>query len=166
MRARAPARESAEMSASASHRIDLEPVGRHGLCRADEALVELTRALGVELISVCGGHGHCGRCRVRIVSGAVSEPSQAEREQLTDEELAAGMRLACRTWPRGDCVVYLPADSLGAQLRSQVEGRDAEGVVASLVRSAQLELVAPTLEHAQADADTVLAARGRSGHRG
>ena len=151
------------MSASGSHRVDLEPVGRHGLCRSDEALVELTRALGVDLISVCGGHGHCGRCRVRIVSGAVTEPSQAEREQLTADELTQGLRLACRTWPRGDCVVYLPPDSLGTALRSQVEGREAGAALSPLVRSVGLELAAPSLEHARADADTVLASARAAG---
>jgi uncharacterized 2Fe-2S/4Fe-4S cluster protein (DUF4445 family) len=156
-------REIAAVSSAESYRIDLEPLGRHGACRGDQALVELTRALGVDLISLCGGHGHCGRCRVRIVAGAVSEPTQTEHEQLTSQEIESGLRLACRTWPRGDCVVYVPTESLGSAMRSQVEGREVGAALAPPVRSGVLEVSPPSLEHPLDDASAVLAAAQGAG---
>jgi len=52
----------------------------------------------------CGGHGRCGKCRVKV-SGAVSEPTEGEKSLLSPEELAEGVRLACLTRVIGDCRV-------------------------------------------------------------
>ena len=52
----------------------------------------------------CGGHGKCGKCKV-IARGALSELTDAERQHLSAEELAGGVRLACVTTVLGDCVV-------------------------------------------------------------
>lgn len=52
----------------------------------------------------CGGHGKCGKCRV-ILSGDVSAPTEDEKRALSPEELASGVRLACRVTVLGDCTV-------------------------------------------------------------
>ena len=52
----------------------------------------------------CGGHGKCGKCRVRA-GGKLSAPKEAERAFLSEEELARGIRLACLTAVEGDCSV-------------------------------------------------------------
>lgn len=59
----------------------------------------------------CGGHGRCGKCRVRAV-GALSPPSDAEKRALTPEEIAAGIRLACCATIEGDCDLTVAEDSL------------------------------------------------------
>jgi uncharacterized 2Fe-2S/4Fe-4S cluster protein (DUF4445 family) len=140
------------------YRIDFEPLGRHGDGRPDRSLLEAARELGVDLNSVCGGHGHCGQCQVRVVTGEASAVTGAERGLLSAAELAGGMRLACQAYPRGACVVDVPADSLGAAMRSQVEGREAAGSIDPIVRASQVELEPPALGRAAADADALLAA--------
>jgi ferredoxin len=54
----------------------------------------------------CGG-GICGTCRCRIEQGLehAAAPTPQERRHLTDAELAAGFRLACQTFLRGDVAV-------------------------------------------------------------
>ncbi len=52
----------------------------------------------------CGGHGKCGKCRV-TVRGGVSPVTSTERALLTDEEIAAGARLACLTRVTGECEI-------------------------------------------------------------
>ncbi len=52
----------------------------------------------------CGGHGKCGKCLV-TVTGEVSPPTEDERRVLSEDELAQGVRLACRTAVWGDCAV-------------------------------------------------------------
>ena len=59
-------------------------------------------ALGFELI--CGGAGKCGKCRI-LCSGGLSEPSATEKELLGEELIKSGVRLACRTYITGDCVI-------------------------------------------------------------
>ena len=52
----------------------------------------------------CGGHGKCGKCLV-TVTGNVSAASADEKRILSADELAKGIRLACRTTVLGDCTV-------------------------------------------------------------
>ncbi|MBR7063458.1 MAG: 2Fe-2S iron-sulfur cluster binding domain-containing protein, partial [Clostridia bacterium] len=63
----------------------------------------------------CGGHGKCGKCKVRV-SGAVSALTDAERKYLTEAELAAGMRLACQTYAEGNVELTLPEAEHGARI--------------------------------------------------
>lgn len=57
----------------------------------------------------CGGHGLCGKCKVYAI-GALSPLSETERSRLTDEEIRAGIRLACCTSILGDCTVESNTD--------------------------------------------------------
>ena len=60
----------------------------------------------------CGGHGKCGKCRV-IVAGDVSAPTEDEKCALTPDELAGGIRLACRVTVLGDCAVTVTEQGKG-----------------------------------------------------
>jgi len=50
----------------------------------------------------CNGNGSCGLCRLRIVHGRVSAPTDQERMHLGPELLEAGVRLACQTVALGE----------------------------------------------------------------
>ncbi len=54
----------------------------------------------------CGG-GICGTCRCRIESGLANTDAvkEKERRHLTEADLAAGWRMACQTFLRGDVSV-------------------------------------------------------------
>lgn len=67
-------------------------------------------ALWGEVRFPCGGHGRCGKCRV-TVKGAVSPVTQEERQLLSAQELAEGVRLACRTYLEGDCQITTEASA-------------------------------------------------------
>ncbi len=69
----------------------------------------------------CGGRSVCGKCKVQA-EGALSAPDAAERETLTSDELAAGIRLACHARILGDCRITLP-DAAGDQVHLAGEGR-------------------------------------------
>lgn len=58
----------------------------------------------------CGGHGRCGKCKV-TASGALSKPTAAEMQLLSEAELARGIRLACCARAEGDCTVSFALDS-------------------------------------------------------
>ncbi|MBQ2716209.1 MAG: DUF4445 domain-containing protein, partial [Clostridia bacterium] len=63
----------------------------------------------------CGGHGKCGKCKVRA-RGKLSAPSEAELRLLTEDELKSGIRLACKTVALGDCEIETLASSAEAQI--------------------------------------------------
>lgn len=71
-----------------------------------EAIIEA--GLGRFVEADCGGTGACGTCRLRVLENA-PPPSLSDEEWLTSEELAAGMRLACRLDISQDMAVQLEA---------------------------------------------------------
>lgn len=52
----------------------------------------------------CGGHGRCGKCKVKA-RGLLSKPTDSELRLLTSEELESGFRLACLTRAIGECEI-------------------------------------------------------------
>lgn len=83
--------------------VDAEPGDR---------LLDLVRKGGVEIESICGGAGECGKCRV-IVSplSAVEETPCAGRHGLSAAERAQGYVLACRSRLMGDAELTIPVES-------------------------------------------------------
>ena len=45
------------------------PSGRRGRFEHGTTVLEAARRLGVDLDSVCGGRGICGRCQVEVAEG-------------------------------------------------------------------------------------------------
>nr|MBC7245624.1 DUF4445 domain-containing protein [Chloroflexota bacterium] len=138
--------------------IDFEPVGRRGECPADASLLDAAQQLGVALISLCGGSGTCGRCKVQILSGQVSPLTAAEVEALSARELQEGYRLACQVYALSDLKVRVPPESLSTPQRTQVEGQEVAVAPEPPVRGYDLRLTLPSLADPQADAERVLQA--------
>ena len=80
---------------------------------------------GVPLLSPCGGEGRCGKCRVRVSGGT---RGGGDEGALTREEIASGIRLACRCFPSsgGVSVTVLPG-SRPARLAAYLDGKDLGG---------------------------------------
>lgn len=137
--------------------IDFEPVGRRGPCARGLTLLECAHHLGVELSAVCGGNGTCGRCRVMIARGEVSALTSAEMSVLSKTDLASGIRLACQVRPLTDCVVHVPAESLTAAQRTQVEGLADAVTNDPPVTAVTVKVDEPSMTDVAGDADRVLA---------
>ena len=138
--------------------IGFEPVGRRGEGSGEQSLLDCARQLNVDLVSICGGSGICGRCKVQVISGDVSERTEDEKSQLTERELAQNCRLACRTFPRSDVTINVPLESLTALQRTQVEGLDLEVEPEPLIRGLDARLSPPSLGAPEADDQNLWAA--------
>ena len=93
--------------------------GRPVICAVNTLLGDLLA--GHEETSLpCGGHGTCGKCRVRV-TGNVTPPSEDERKHLSVAELEDGIRLACRTRVLGDCTVTAAPTRGKGQIRTDGE---------------------------------------------
>jgi uncharacterized 2Fe-2S/4Fe-4S cluster protein (DUF4445 family) len=99
--------------------IDFEPLGFRARVVSGTTLMEAARQAGVRPNAICGGTGTCGSCRVRIVHGQVSPPTEAEGAALTD-----GLRLACQTRVFSDVRVDVPPTTMAFSQRVQVEGHE------------------------------------------
>ncbi len=102
--------------------VELGPIGRRAELPAGGTILAAAHSVGVELASACGGQGTCGHCRVRVVQGAVSAPSEQERAQLSEAELSGDVRLACQTAVASDVRIDIPTESLTTAQRLQLEG--------------------------------------------
>ncbi len=116
-------------------RIDFEPLGRRTDARPGQTILEAAQAAGVGLASVCGGAGTCEECRVRLATGKLTPPTLVEQVSLSEEDLAAGFRLACQAKPLSDVKLDLPPESLTTAQRLQVEGLETPIAVKPAVRT-------------------------------
>jgi uncharacterized 2Fe-2S/4Fe-4S cluster protein (DUF4445 family) len=132
-------------------RIEFQPLGLREFFPPGLSLLECARQKQIDLVSLCGGTGTCGKCKVQIVKGKVSEPLEAELERLSQEELEKGIRLACRTYPEGDLVVHIPPESLSAPQRLSVEGQDIEISLDPSVRTYPVSPPPPTVTDLRGD---------------
>ena len=75
-----------------------------------QSILAIARHVGLALESACGGHGTCRSCAVRM-EGQNLPASSSQEHGFTDEEIAAGWRRACKTFPASDCTVHVPERS-------------------------------------------------------
>ena len=68
------------------------------ICPPGIQLSAYIRSTGHSVSTPCGGRGNCGKCRVKVIEGDL-KISTMDRIQLTDDELALGIRLACQAMP-------------------------------------------------------------------
>jgi ferredoxin len=91
--------------------VEIAPEGRQGIVAEGTYLWDAAKRLGVRLPAECEGRGECDTCAVIVREGAtlLSALTNAERERLSPERLAAGERLACQTKiERGGTLVFEP----------------------------------------------------------
>ena len=137
--------------ASKKLRIDFEPIGRRVKVSPGTTILEAARLAGIELVSVCGGGGTCGRCKVRLMSGAASEVTDTERHKLSKSEIKEGFRLACQAGLSEDVRIQIPPQSLTTPQRTQLEGEGEELPVTIDWKAATLAMQPPSLEDLTAD---------------
>ena len=75
------------MTDAAEATIVFTPSGRRGRFSVGTPVLAAARALGVDLDSVCGGRGICGRCQVRDADG-LSPFSAVEERHAQKRPLA------------------------------------------------------------------------------
>jgi uncharacterized 2Fe-2S/4Fe-4S cluster protein (DUF4445 family) len=103
-------------------RLEFEPIGRRGEADPDQTLLDSAHQLGVDIASICGGSGTCGRCKVQILSGRVSEVTKSEEKFAVGKNKIPPFRLACQAYPADDLKIHVPAESLTSKQRTLVEG--------------------------------------------
>ncbi|HIG36947.1 MAG TPA: DUF4445 domain-containing protein [Oceanospirillaceae bacterium] len=111
------------------------PSGKRGRFPVGTPLLQAARYLNVDIDSVCGARGICGRCQILVSEGEFAkfgitsgkdslEPITAPELKFAERrELKPGRRLSCHTKVLNDIVVDVPAES---QVHHQMVRKDAE----------------------------------------
>lgn len=147
------------------------PSGRRGEFEIGTPLLEAARQLGVDIDSVCGGRGLCGRCQILCSSGSFAkhgiESSPSNLSPISQTELKyserktpleVGRRLSCHTLIEGPLVIDVPAES---QVHKQVVRKDAEQRDISLdpnIHLHYIEVPEDEMEHSISDIRRMLQA--------
>ncbi len=139
------------------------PSGRRGRFDVGTTVLDAARSLGVDIDSVCGGRGICGRCQVSqglgefpkhgIVSevGHLSAFTDLESAYRADKGLARDRRLSCTATVCGDVLIDVPPES---QVHRQVvrKGLDVRTfTVDPVVRLHYVEVTPPELASPSGD---------------
>jgi uncharacterized 2Fe-2S/4Fe-4S cluster protein (DUF4445 family) len=137
--------------------IVFQPEGRRGVFSGGDSVLAAAQLLGVEVTSICGGHGRCGKCKVIIEEGArVAPPTENEHRLLTAEQIRDGYRLACEVIVTNDIIVTVPAESRRGRQRLQVEGIGRSVELAPTVRKAVVDVPPPSLTDLRSDVERLL----------
>ena len=133
----------------AARRIQCLP-GKRGRFAVGTPLLQAARSLGVDIDSVCGGRGLCGRCQVLVAEGEFAKhgvsSSSASLSPFSEPEmrfsrrapLAEGRRLSCSARVEADVVIDVPASS---QVHRQVVRKEADARAIELYPVVRLHYV-------------------------
>ena len=139
------------------------PSGRRGRFPLGSSLLQAARSLGVDIDSVCGGRGICGRCQVLVAEGEFSKHgvtscvgnlspvSAVEQEYCATQPMEPGRRLSCSAQVLGDLVIDVPSSS---QVHKQVVRKAAEALdieLDPLVRLHYVEVQEPDMHDPSGD---------------
>ncbi len=118
-------------------KIVFTPSGLRGTFSYGTSVLDAARRLGVDVDSVCGGRGLCGRCQVTCAegdfakhaiasrAGNLSPPGEVEHSfgETRRAPLQDNRRLSCQALIQGDLVIDVPPES---QMHRQVVRKGAE----------------------------------------
>ena len=140
----------------ATYIIHFKPVNRTGNCHYKQSVLECAHYLGIDILGTCGGKGTCHSCKIRILSGIVSDPTESELGLFSHQEIGEGWRLACQTLPESNCTIRVPSDSMSSsRLIDITEGPSLDVHPEPPVNFYDLELDPPTLSRPQSDVERV-----------
>jgi Na+-transporting NADH:ubiquinone oxidoreductase subunit F len=101
--------------------IDVNSGSRRLEVPGGQSLLMALKDEGVFLASACGGRGTCAYCKCGIVEGG-GPVGPTEQPLLTEEEIAAGVRISCQVKVRNDMRIAVPEELLAVrEFRGAVE---------------------------------------------
>ena len=146
------------------------PSGRRGRFPIGTPVLKAARSLGVDIDSVCGGRGLCGRCQIQVGEGEfakhgitsraenVSDWNEVEDRYHNKKGIKDGRRLSCQARVERDVLIDVPADSQVHKqvVRKRAEARDIE--LDPAVRLHFVEVEEPDMHNPTGDLERLEAA--------
>lgn len=146
------------------------PSGKRGSFPVGTPVLDCARKLGVDIDSVCGGRGICGRCQITVGEGqfskfaissspsSLSPISEPEKKFDARRGLKPGRRLSCHSLLIENAVIDVPRES---QVHKQIVRKRAEVRDIKLDPAIRLHFVdveEPTLETQTGDLERLVKA--------
>ena len=149
--------------------IDFEPISRRVYFSNDRSLYEILSDLDVQIRSICGGLGTCGKCKLLVQKGKefLTAPTKTEKSFLTEVELRNGWRLACQTKLNKNNLnhletltqpqfrIFLPSDTLLEDFNILITGMSKGTKIQPTIQKVYTEVRNPSLEEPYADFERI-----------
>ncbi len=133
------------------------------IAEPDKSFHEILAGIAdVTIESPCGGTGKCGKCKLIVEEGPVTEVTDQEKRLLSAAELDHGVRLACLTYPAGEVRVRIRENSMAHIMVTGV-GYDAE--VLPKAKKTHVQLTEPSLTDQRDDFTRLIDALGGYDYR-
>jgi len=137
-----------------------QPYGKRLRTIKGGTVLDAARGIGVDISSICGGKGSCGKCRIVVRSGQehLSPPSESEKRTLSEDDLISGFRLACQAtaMDEGVTIVEIPRESQMDQQRLLASGLERTVKLTPAVRKLTVHLNKPSLQDSKSDVDRLI----------
>jgi len=144
------------------------PSGKRGRFPLGTTVLGAARELGVDIDSVCGGRGICGRCKCLVAEGEFAKfgirsdaahlnpITEPEKRFSRRDELQPGFRLTCHATLQGDLVIDVPASSQVHHqvIRKPYESRDI--TVNPVIHLHYVQVTEPKIEEPRGDLEQLL----------
>jgi len=115
-----------------------------------KSIYEIAIDNNIDIGSLCGGRGVCGKCLVIVKSGReyLNEPTDSEKKYLSVQDLGYGYRLACQAkiLQPGPIVVEVPLLGRSGRYKLQVEGLEVPLELNPVITKVEIDIPPPTLE--------------------
>ncbi len=89
------------------HRITIYPQGIEIYFSKEDNLLRILQKNKIDIESICGGEGWCGKCKIIIKEGNPSPLTLREKKILTKEEIEKRVRLACQVYPKNNLKIEI-----------------------------------------------------------
>ncbi len=138
--------------------IAFQPHGKRGKFIPGVNVMDAAKAIGVDISSLCGGLGKCGKCRVKVLGDSVciSELEESEKKNLSKEEIKNGTRLSCMTYLCSPAIIQVPATSRIGSQRLQTQGLEIQVDLDPQVKKYWIKMNPPTIYDSISDEDRIL----------
>lgn len=74
--------------------------------KSTSSILDILKENNIYIDAPCNGNGKCGKCKV-IATGNINDITEVEKSILSQSEIFSSYRLACLTFPVGDCEIEL-----------------------------------------------------------
>ena len=93
---------------------DIKTIAHQG-----DSLIELLWANNIDIDAPCSGNGTCGKCRVKLISGAVE---MEHNTHLSQADFYDNWRLACQCKVCADAIIWVPKSA--AAFKNEIKTAD------------------------------------------
>ena len=120
-----------------THTVTLIPQNKTVTVPSGTTLLEAVSQAGISLNNLCGGDGICGRCKMIVRGGKVSEEVS---QKLTRDEIRKGYVLACQIKVYDDITVEIPEETFAREkVLDNEDAKRFEDLEAGLIYRPELE---------------------------